>query len=89
MLSIFRSQRESGEIGKNMSDFLVAGWSPGHPGEAAVTSWSKRDESGRDHTGQGPEVCWDLSGSVIPLATLEMTQEEREVRWLSTLRNGS
>jgi PERQ amino acid-rich with GYF domain-containing protein len=79
MLGIFESQKESGEIGKNLSDYLVAGWNPGPTGESAMSPWSKRDEHGRDHNGQGPEVCWDSNGSVLPLATLEMTPEEREV----------
>ena len=79
MLNVFKSQKENGEIGKNMSDYLVAGWNPGQPGEPISSSWSKRDEHSRDHTGHGPEVCWDSNGSVLPLATLEMTEEEREV----------
>ena len=54
---------------------LLDGWSPGVNG-ASSGGWAKRE----DHKeAGGPEICWDHEGSVIPLAMIDMTEEEKEV----------
>ncbi|KAI9890756.1 MAG: hypothetical protein M1814_003686 [Vezdaea aestivalis] len=84
MLSIFRAQKDSGELGKNVSSLFIANWDPSRPAEQQGNPWGKREESHRD-SGHGSEICWDSSGATFPLGLMEMTAEERDL--LSTSVN--
>lgn len=76
LLDLYRAQRESGALGKNVEDYFVADWDP-HMVSAPVNgAWGKRDEH---KTSAGPEVCWDHGGQAEPLGLTDMSEGEREV----------
>lgn len=79
MLAIFRAQKDSGDLGKNISALLVPGWDPKNTTVPVTSPWGKKDESGRDTVIHGPEVCWNSDGNVVPLSLKDMTVEEKEV----------
>lgn len=76
LLDLYRAQRESGVLGKNVEDYFMADWDP-HMVTAPVNgAWGKRD----DHkTSAGPEVCWDHGGQAEPLGLTDMSDGEKEV----------
>lgn len=76
LLDLYKSQRETGALGKNMADYFVADWDP-HVETAVNGAWGKRDDQKDSAT--GPEVCWDHGGHVEPLALMDMSDEEKEV----------
>jgi PERQ amino acid-rich with GYF domain-containing protein len=78
MLSLFRNQRESGDLNNGLSSLYVSGWEPNVSNGTSGSSWSRRDEQKDSQV--TADVCWDRDGSVQPLALSEMTVEEREVR---------
>jgi PERQ amino acid-rich with GYF domain-containing protein len=81
MLDMYRTQ---GNATKSLADVLTEGWSPGTIGTSSNGGWSRRDEQ-KDHT--GPEICWDHDGTVQPLGLIDMTEEEKEVRYRYHLDN--
>lgn len=78
MLSIFKSQKEAGDLGKNLSTLFIDGWDPEKAHGSTNQSWSKRDEPGREGNSLGPEVCWEFRGGVLPLGLSQLSEEERE-----------
>ena len=60
----------------NVNSLYVDGWSPGAVNGASNGGWGKRDDNKET---AGPDICWDLEGSVNPIAMQEMTEEERDV----------
>lgn len=77
LLNLYKAQRESGNLGKNVADYFVADWNPHVETSAVNGAWGKRDDH-RD-TPSGPEVCWDHGGNVEPLGLIDMTDDEKEV----------
>jgi PERQ amino acid-rich with GYF domain-containing protein len=77
MLSLYKSQRESGNWGKHVADAFMTDWSPRDGTSASNGSWGKRDDQ-KDGSA-GPEICWDHGGQVQPLGLIEMNDEEKEV----------
>ena len=77
LLDLYKSQRETGTLGKNMADYFVADWDPHVETPAVNGAWGKRDDQ-KDST-TGPEVCWDHGGNVEPLGLMDMSDEEKEV----------
>ena len=77
LLDLYRSQRESGALSKNVADYFVADWDPHVESPSLNGAWGKRED--QKDTSTGPEVCWDHGGHVEPLALLDMTDEEKEV----------
>ncbi|KAI9868755.1 MAG: hypothetical protein M1813_004606 [Trichoglossum hirsutum] len=75
LLSIFRTQKESGELDKNLSNLMVGDWSPGMADGARNGSWNKMDE---DANGTGPDLCWEQNGKLEPLGLDPMTAEEKD-----------
>lgn len=75
-MSIFRTQKESGELDKNLSNLMVGDWSPGMADGARNGSWNKMDE---DANGTGPDLCWEQNGKLEPLGLDPMTAEEKDV----------
>ena len=77
LLDLFRAQADSATSSKNLSDLFVGGWNPGDASTNSNGAWSKKDDL--KDSAAGPEVCWDHEGKVIPLAMIDITEEEREV----------
>jgi PERQ amino acid-rich with GYF domain-containing protein len=76
LLDMYRAQRESGSLGKNVEDCFVADWDPHMVTLPVNGAWGKRD----DHkTSAGPEVCWDHGGQAEPLGLTDMSDGEKEV----------
>lgn len=77
MLSIYKNQEDSGNLGKNLSDIFLGSWNPEDPKLGQTSSWGKRDDT--KDTATGPEICWDHEGRTAPLGLQDMDDEEREV----------
>lgn len=77
LLSIFKSQRDSGALGKNMGDHFLASWNPLEETSATNGAWGKKEDA--KDAPPGPEFCWDHLGHNDPLGLIDMTEEEREV----------
>lgn len=77
LLDLYKAQRESGVLTKNVADYFVADWNPHIETPTANGAWGKRD----DHKDNpiGPEVCWDHGGQFEPLGLVDMTDDEKEV----------
>lgn len=75
LLDLFRAQDRPGQSNTNLTDLFVDGWNPING--ANNGGWGRKDETKDPST--GPEICWDYEGSVAPLATIEMAEDEREV----------
>jgi PERQ amino acid-rich with GYF domain-containing protein len=79
MIDIYKAQRDSGTLNRNLEQLFSGDWNPFEPREEEATStWDKRDK-GKDQT-TGPEICWIHQLDDDPLSLLEMTDEEKEVR---------
>lgn len=61
-----------------VTSLFAPGWQPGQPNGATGRGWGKVTEN--HPAPQEPDVCWDNSGSVRPVATAGMSSEEKEVR---------
>lgn len=79
LLNLYKIQRDSGNLGKNVADYFVADWNPHVETAAAFLNgtWEKRDDHKEPST--GPEVCWDHGGHSEPLGLAGMTDDEKEV----------
>ena len=77
LLDLFRTHGESGQLNKNVSDLLMGGWNPGVSNASTNGTWNRTDEL-KDNI-NGPEVCWDIEGSVQPLGLIDITDDEKEV----------
>jgi PERQ amino acid-rich with GYF domain-containing protein len=77
LLSMYKSQRDTGILGKNMGEHFVADWNPLEESPTLNGAWGKRED--QKDTPAGPEVCWDYSGQNEPLALADMTGDEKEV----------
>jgi PERQ amino acid-rich with GYF domain-containing protein len=78
MVDIYKAQRDSGALNRNLEQLFSGGWNPFEPRDEAPSSWDKRDK-GKDQTA-GPEICWNHHVDDDPLSLLDMTDEEKEVR---------
>ncbi|KAL5338769.1 hypothetical protein BJX70DRAFT_398323 [Aspergillus crustosus] len=76
LLDLYKAQRETGILTKNVSDYFVADWHPHNDSSAANGAWGKRED--HKDTSTGPEVCWDHGGHVEPLGLVDMTDDEKE-----------
>ncbi|KAK2791040.1 hypothetical protein FQN53_007229 [Emmonsiellopsis sp. PD_33] len=79
LLSLYKNQQEPGNWGKQVADYFMGDWNPheGTTSSAVNGGWNKREDFKDNHT--GPEVCWDHSGHVRPLALTEMNDEEKDL----------
>ncbi|EEQ92486.1 GYF domain-containing protein [Blastomyces dermatitidis ER-3] len=78
LLNLYKSQQDPGSWGKHISDYFMADWNPRDEIPTSVNgSWTKREDMNDGTT--GPEVCWDHSGQVQPLALTEMNDEEKDL----------
>ena len=78
LLELYKAQRETGILGKNLTEYLAADWNPQVEAAAANGAWGRREDS-KDNP-SGPGVCWDHGGQMEPLSLMDMTDEEKEVR---------
>ncbi|KAL2872824.1 uncharacterized protein BJX67DRAFT_20591 [Aspergillus lucknowensis] len=76
LLDLYKAQRETGALSKNVTDYFVADWNPHIESPSANGVWGKRDDHKDNPT--GPEVCWEHGGQVEPLGLVEMTEDEKE-----------
>ncbi|BCS26552.1 uncharacterized protein APUU_51263S [Aspergillus puulaauensis] len=77
LLDLYKAQRDTGILTKNVADYFVAEWNP-HIENASMNGvWGKRDDHKDNPT--GPEVCWDHRGEVEPLGFVDMTDDEKEI----------
>ncbi|RAH78312.1 hypothetical protein BO86DRAFT_391863 [Aspergillus japonicus CBS 114.51] len=78
LLNLYKNQRDTGSLGKNVAEYFVADWNP-HSSETSPVNgaWGKREDS-KDNP-SGPEVCWDHGGHVEPLGLVEPTDDEKEL----------
>jgi PERQ amino acid-rich with GYF domain-containing protein len=81
LLGLYKNQREWDNWGKNVTDYFMADWNP-RDGAPPAAAWGKKDDQQKDSS--GPEVCWDHAGQVQPLALVEMNEDEKDVRNLSS-----
>ncbi|OAX80117.1 hypothetical protein ACJ72_05555 [Emergomyces africanus] len=78
LLSLYKNQQDLGNWGKHISDYFMADWNPYDEMPSSVNgSWNKREDLKEGIP--GPEVCWDHSGQVQPLALTEMNDEEKDL----------
>ncbi|KAI2093326.1 kinesin-like protein [Ophidiomyces ophidiicola] len=77
LLHLYRSQKESKDWGKNVTDHFMADWNPLEESPTTNGGWGKREDFKDSHA--GPEVCWDHDGKIEPLALIDMNQEEKEL----------
>ena len=77
MIGIYKAQRDSGALDRNLEQLFSGGWNPFDQRDEAVSPWDKRDR-GKDQTA-GPEICWNHQVEDDPLSLLDMTDEEKEV----------
>jgi len=75
LLDMFRTQKSRG-LSTNIDDLYVDGWTPGVNG-TSNGGWGK---SGDHKEMTGPDICWDYNGSVQPMAWVDMSEEEKEVK---------
>ncbi|EER41770.1 conserved hypothetical protein [Histoplasma capsulatum H143] len=79
LLSLYKSQQDQGSWRKHISDYFMADWNPSDEIPVSVNgSWNKREDLKESSTTR-PEVCWDHSGQVQPLALTEMNDEEKDL----------
>ncbi|KAL2811065.1 hypothetical protein BJX63DRAFT_296572 [Aspergillus granulosus] len=76
LLELYKAQRDTGILSKNVTDYFVADWNPHIESPAVNGAWGKRDDH-KDNP-SGPEVCWDHGGHVEPLGLVDMTDDEKE-----------
>lgn len=87
LLDVYKNLRDSGSLGKNLTDYFVADWDPHVATSSANGAWGKRDDQQYHHSPYpqhkdnhaGPEICWDHGGQTEPLGLVSMTDEEKEV----------
>lgn len=71
LLTMFRP-----ELTGDPSHLFMAGWNPNSVNGGVARAWGKSNEN---HVPQEPGVCWDASGSSVPLGLTDLTAEEQEV----------
>ncbi|KAL4920183.1 hypothetical protein BDW62DRAFT_177829 [Aspergillus aurantiobrunneus] len=76
LLDLYKAQRDTGILTKNVADYFVADWNPHIETPSLNGAWGKRDDHKDDPS--GPEVCWDHGGQVEPLGLMDMTDDEKE-----------
>ncbi|KAL4961152.1 uncharacterized protein BDV14DRAFT_204003 [Aspergillus stella-maris] len=77
LLELYKAQRDTGILTKNVADYFVADWNPHIETPAVNGAWGKRDDH-KDNS-NGPEVCWDHGGQIEPLGLMDMTDDEKEI----------
>ncbi|KAL4778163.1 hypothetical protein BJX76DRAFT_343966 [Aspergillus varians] len=77
LLDLYKAQRDTGILTKNVADYFVADWNPHIETPAVNGAWGKRDDHKDNST--GPEVCWDHGGQIEPLGLVDLTEDDKEI----------
>lgn len=80
MVALYKHQRDTGALDQTLSAIFTGGWNPLDARESTSSAWGRRDE-GKESSIIGPEICWDHTATIEPLALVDMNDEEREVRY--------
>lgn len=75
-MAIYKQQRDSGLLDAKLSSLFTASWNPREAKEPSTPAWGRKDDK---DPATGPEVCWNHSSTVEPLALSAMDDQEREV----------
>jgi PERQ amino acid-rich with GYF domain-containing protein len=80
LLNLYKAQKESGALGKNIADLFVGDWQPTFLGNGSgnTPNWNRKDDPGKEFVAAAV-VCWDRNGGTTPLGLQEMTESEKEV----------
>ncbi|KAI9838816.1 MAG: hypothetical protein M1837_002309 [Sclerophora amabilis] len=76
LLQVYKSQSEDGDLGKDVAGLVMGDWSLGSGDDPNNWPWNRKED--KESHGNGPDICWDPTGSVVPLGLIEMSDEERE-----------
>lgn len=83
LLAVFKAQQESGPGSRDVSHLYVNNWNPENTnGANGRSGWGRPSDTRETH---GPEVCWDASGNILPIALEEMDEAERKVGYTKLL----
>jgi PERQ amino acid-rich with GYF domain-containing protein len=78
LLALYKYQRRAGALDAHLADIFTGDWDPFQGRESHNPAWGRREE-GKDPN-VGPEICWDRHAAAEPLALIQLSDEEREVR---------
>jgi PERQ amino acid-rich with GYF domain-containing protein len=79
LLDVLKAQQEAGTVNRDVSHLYADDWNPGHSnGANGRSTWGRSSDTRETY---GPEICWDASGNVQPIALEEMNEIERKVRY--------
>jgi hypothetical protein len=81
LIVLYKHQRDVGALDQTLSAIFTGGWNPLDARESTSSAWGRRDEG--KESSIGPELCWDHNAGAEPLALVEPSEEEREVRCCS------
>lgn len=80
LLDVFKAQQESGAASKDVSHLYANDWNPGHSnGTNGRSTWGRSSDNRDTH---GPDVCWESSGNILPIALEEMSELEQKVSFM-------
>ena len=79
LVNLYKSQKDAGQLGKNLSDLFAGDWQPGSSTihSTAPSIWSRKDDGAKENP-SGADICWDVNGAIAPLALMDMTDSEKE-----------
>lgn len=80
-MEVYKSTRDHASAQPSVSSLFANGWTPGQTNGSSTRGWGKSSDTPLP---QDPDVCWDQAGTIKPMWTQEMSQEEKEVKDDST-----
>lgn len=75
LLDIFRTQESAEASSRDIANLFAETWNPGSSNGTNGRGWGVHDSKDNN----GPDVCWDTSGTVHPIGLDEMSEAEKEV----------
>lgn len=82
MLALFEKQKREGGLNTDLDQLYLKGWDPENfPEGISAPSWQNplsTDPLQKQAT-VGADVCWDSTGSSLPLGLVGLTEDEKEV----------
>lgn len=85
LLEIYRAQQESDTHDADVSRLFTESWNPGQTNGTNGRGWGKSNDARDSH---GPDVCWDATGSVQPIALEPMSDLEKSVSCFLLMMGG-
>lgn len=77
ILDVWHIEQAKGTSNGDVSRLFVDTWDPGHSNGSTARGWAKASDS--NGNSYGPDICWNESGSTVPIAFQEMTEDEKNV----------